>query len=242
MSGRARIFIVLCVVLSAALPAQEILRGEVRIDLEPVYAFVPDDGSPAVEFPLSRDEALSRAVEEAAMMYGAMIYGWSFHYDIGEKARGLPEDLELVPLGIVNPADPRLSVTDSQVREMRLYLWSDYAMSDSQVQRKAMWKKGMIRSAHSYGRGPLGYAPTGAGTENTADDSAWLAVKKTVLEDAARKAIRAILQGNERNRPKEVTGFISLSAFPLFWLDKGEWAMSGRFLVNITEIIPFAAY
>jgi hypothetical protein len=54
--------------------------------------------------------------------------------------------------------------------------------------------------------------------------------------------VRAILQGGERNRPKEVRGFIALAAFPVFGLDAGRWLVSAHFRVDITEIIPFAAY
>ena len=67
-------------------------------------------------------------------------------------------------------------------------------------------------------------------------------VKNMALEDAARSALRTMLRSSERNRPKEVTGFISLTSFPRFFIDSGRWAASARFRVQITEIIPFAAY
>jgi hypothetical protein len=51
-----------------------------------------------------------------------------------------------------------------------------------------------------------------------------------------------MLRGSERNRPKEVRGYISLAAFPRFWLYKGQWAAAARFYVEINEIIPFAVY
>jgi hypothetical protein len=67
-------------------------------------------------------------------------------------------------------------------------------------------------------------------------------VKKMALEDAARAAIRAMLQGSERNRPKEAHGFISLASFPRYFMDGGRWAVSARFRVQIDEIIPFAVH
>jgi hypothetical protein len=70
----------------------------------------------------------------------------------------------------------------------------------------------------------------------------WLAVKKAALDDAARVALRAMLRGSERNRPKEVTGFISLASFPRFFIDAGRVAAAARFRVQIVEIIPFSAY
>jgi hypothetical protein len=51
-----------------------------------------------------------------------------------------------------------------------------------------------------------------------------------------------MLRGSERNRPKAADGVICLATFPLFWMDAGRWAASGRFRVNVTEVVPFAAY
>jgi hypothetical protein len=69
-----------------------------------------------------------------------------------------------------------------------------------------------------------------------------MSIRRAGLEDAARAAIRAMLRGSERNRPKEATGVISLAAFPQYWMDSGRWAASARFRVQVTGIVPFAAY
>ena len=90
----------------------------------------------------------------------------------------------------------------------------------------------MIRSAQG-----IGYSPA-----SIEEYSGWLQLKKTALEDAARAALRAMLRSSERNRPKEAAGFISLASFPRYYIESGRWAASARFRVEITEIIPFAAY
>ncbi|MDR0403261.1 MAG: hypothetical protein LBH35_06695 [Treponema sp.] len=241
---------VFLVFLAAGAGAQDALRGEVQLELEPVYGFLVDElpegmvRSGAMEAPLDYNEARRRAAREAAVFFGGMIYGWSFHYDIGERARGIEEKLELSPLGSVAEDDPRFEITDTRLKETRLYLWADYRPGEEQKRRLAMWKTGLIRGAQGLGHSPLGYAPPPDASPDTEDSAepAWLAVKKTALEDAARAAIRAMLRAAERNRPKEASGFISLAAFPRFWLDKGQWAASGRFLVKITEIRAFGAY
>jgi hypothetical protein len=77
--------------VSLRLPAQEVLRGEVRVDLEPVYAQYMDE-----VYPLDAQSAYRRALEESIMIYSAMIYGWSFDYTIGGVAggsAGVPEPL-----------------------------------------------------------------------------------------------------------------------------------------------------
>jgi hypothetical protein len=208
--------------------AQEVLRGEVRVDLEPVYARFVD-----VPYPLDTQTAHRRALEEAALFYSAMIYGWSFYYDIGEKARGIAEVFELTPAGAIAFGDPGLYATDAKVEDHYLHLYTDYRLTEAQKRRVAMWKAGTVLSAQAAGHGPLG---------GPVEVSGWIALKTAALEDAARAAVRAVLRGSERNRPKEARGFISLAAFPRYWMDGGQWAVSARFRLEITEIVPFAAY
>ncbi|MDR0719212.1 MAG: hypothetical protein LBF78_06205 [Treponema sp.] len=208
--------------------AQEVLRGEVMVELEPIYGVYIDE-----KYPLEKDEAYKRALEEAAMFFSAQIYGWSFNYDIGEKARGIAENFDLTPLGEIIWGDPRLRVTHAEFREMRLWTWMDYHPADSQLRRVNAWKTGTIRSAQGLGYGPLG-GPVEIG--------GWFTIKKTALEDAARSAVREMLRGSERNRPKEARGFISLQKFPRYFMDAARWACSARFFIEIKEIVPFSAY
>jgi len=209
----------------------EVIRGEVWVDLEPIHGDRPDE-----EFPLSPETAGRRALQEAALYFSAMIYGWSFRYEIGERARGIPEDFgELEPMGEIRWGDPRLSVTDVQVHDhgARVRIWADYHMSDSQQRRLQMWRMGTVRNAHATGFSPL-YGPS--------PDSTWLDIRYAALTDAARIAVREMLRASERNRPREVSGFISLATFPRFHIRSGQLAASARFRVQITEIVPFAVH
>jgi hypothetical protein len=206
----------------------EVLRGQVRIDIEPIYASFMD-----IPVPMDRDTIYRRALDEASMFFSAMIYGWSFDYEIGERARNIPEIFELMPIGEIPWGDENLHITDSEEKEMKFYLWTDYRMNQSQINRMRIWQSGTIQNAQAVGYGQLG------GPVNRED---WLGIKKTTLEDAARAAVRRLLQGTERNRPKEARGYIALDSCPLYWIDAGRWAVSARFKVEISEIVPFAAY
>jgi hypothetical protein len=210
------------------LSAREVLRGEVKVEMEPVYGAYVDE-----KYPLDKDTAYRRALEEAAMFFSAQIYGWSFHYDIGERARNIAEEFELTPIGEIRWGDPRLFVTHARFENRVLSVWIDYRPAESQRRRLEMWNMGNVRTAQAVGHGPLG---------GPVEVSDWLSIKRTALEDSARAAVRAMLQGSERNRPKEVTGLISLETFPVYWMDGGRWAAQGRFRVEIKEIVPFAAY
>jgi len=204
-----------------------VIRGEVYVDFEQIYAGHVDE-----EYPLDIPTAGRRALEETALFYSAMIYGWSFHYDVGEKARQIEEKLELEPVAIIEYGDPSLKVTDTEINDTRLRVWTDYHLSDAQQRRMQVWRTGMTRNAQG-----IGY-----GQAEMEEYPGWLAVKKAALEDSARAALRALLRGSERNRPKEVTGSISLASFPRYFIQSGRWAVSARFRVQIKEIIPFAAY
>ena len=216
--------------LPVLLPAQDVLRGEVRVELEPIPFF---DIYIEEIFPLDREDAYRLALQKAALFFAAQIYGWSFHYDIGERARGIAEEFELTPLGEIHWGDPRLFVTQARFESRVLSAWMDYRPSEAQQLRLRLWRMGNIRTVQAIGYGPLG------GPEEA---SSWLDIKMTALEDSARAAVRSILQASERNRPKEATGFISLQGFPFFWMDSGRWAARARFRVEIREIIPFAVH
>lgn len=214
--------------LPCFLPAQEVLRGEVMVELEPVYGAFVDE-----KYPLDKDDAYRRALEEAALFFSAQIYGWSFEYDIGERARGIEEVFGLSPLGEITWGDPGLRVTRAEFRDMRLYAWMDFRPRESQLRRIRAWRTGTIRTAQATGRAPPGDAVV---------ISDWISIRKAALEDAARAAVRAMLQGSLRNRPKESRGFICLQTFPRYFVDAGQWACSARFLVEIKETAPFSAY
>ena len=204
-----------------------VLRGIIYVDLEPIFAGHVDE-----EYPLDVPTAALRALQEVALLYSAMIYGWAFHYEVGERARGIQEVLELNPVAIIPFGDPGLRVTDTDLRGSQLWVWTDFHLTPAQQSRLQAWRMGTIRNAQAVGFGPAFLE----------ENPGWLAVKNSALEDAARVALRTMLRGSERNRPREVTGFISLASFPRFFIDSGRWAASARFRVRIMEIVPFSVH
>ena len=205
------------------------MRGEVWVELEPIYGDRADR-----EYPVSTETAARRALREAALYYSAMIYGWSFHYDIGEKARGIAEDFDVFePMGEIRWGDPRMVVTEVENRGTVIRIWTDYRLNESQEKRIQLWRNGTVRNAQGTGYCSIaGPAP----------DSEWLDIRHAVLKDAARAAVREMLRSTERNRPKEASGVISLVSFPRFFMSSGQWTATARFRVQINEIVPFAAY
>lgn len=222
---KLKVLLVLFLILPAIVFPQDVLRGEVAVEFESMYGFVMDPG-----YPLTPEESYRRALEQAALFFSAQIYGWSFRYDIGERARDIAEELSIDLQGSIPWGDPGLKVTDARFYESRMEAWMDYRPGELQQRRINTWRTGQNRSAQAYGYCEI----------DAADN--WLGVRKAALEDAARSALREMLRGSERNRPKEAYGYISLQTFPRFFLSGGRWVCSARFLVDIREIVPFSVY
>ena len=230
--------LVFLIFIPLLLMAQDVLRGEVMVEMEPItYRAVIERQGPLEDERAYRqflnETAYRLALERAAMLFSAQIYGWSFYYDIGERARGIAEEFELTPLGEIPWGDPRLVVTHASFHNHVLSMWADYRPSEAQSRRLEMWRMGRIRTVQAIGRGPL---------SNPMDFLETTAIQRAALEDSARAAVRALLQAEERNRPKEARGYISLQIFPTFWMDAGQWTTQARFRVEITEIVPFAVH
>jgi hypothetical protein len=162
-----------------------------------------------------------------------MIYGWTFVYEPGERARGLPEMLELEARGEVKPDDTRLAVTDAEVRDGILYMTADYSPDYAQQNRLREWSSASVSGAQTLGFGPL---------QGWAGVTGRRQIKEAALRDAMKKAIRQKARLTERNRPRAVTGVIALSKFPLYRMQNGLWAATAEFRIEVTEIIPFPAY
>jgi hypothetical protein len=208
--------------------SQESLRGGVCVELEPVYAqFL---GAP---YPLDSAAANIWAIEDAAFAFSGMIYGWSFVYEPGEKARGLQEYLELTALGKVLPEDTKLEITDANIKDGLFYLYANYPLDEAQKNRIVRWKSAEVFTTQSIGYGPL------QGYEGVVSREQ---IKEGALKDAMNKAIRKKLRLTERNRPRTASGFIALSKFPVYRMQNGLWAASAEFRIEIKDIIPFAAY
>ena len=208
--------------------SQDVLRGEVCVELEPVYALFLGAASP-----LDSAAATQWAVEDAAAAFSGIIYGWAFSYEPGEAARGIQELLELEALGEIMPDDTRIELTDAAIREGLFYMQADYFVDEAQKRRLLVWKSTPAASAQSLGYGPL---QGGQGVTERRQ------IKEAALKDAMKKAIRKKLRISERNRPGAANGYIALSKFPLYGMRDGMWTAAAEFKIEIKNIIPFAAY
>jgi hypothetical protein len=162
-----------------------------------------------------------------------MIYGWSFEYEPGEKARRLSEHITLVPQGTVDTREHALKTDLVQKTDTRITVWTDYHLSELQNRRSQSWKAAGSIETQASGTGALDLSPIAAKDIMTRDGA---------LEDAARRAIRARLRALERNRPRRARGTLALAAFPQYSIHDGALTVQARFRLKITEIEPYAVY
>jgi hypothetical protein len=232
MSRSIFLFGALCLfklfVAAAPVFSQEVLRGEISGELEPVYAVFL--GLPS---PPDNATAALWALEDSAAVFAGMIYGWAFEYEPGERARNIPENIELRPLGTIQSGDERLKVSDARVKGDMLYMWSDYELSSEQAYRVAAWN-----SQNTIGVNGTGYAPLQGkpGVTERKD------IKFSALEEAASRSVRSYLRTQVKNRPRIIKGYIALSRFPLYRIVEGKWAATARFRLQVTEVVPFSVY
>jgi hypothetical protein len=220
-------FLRCCVILLLAARAgyaQEMLRGRVTVDAEPVWVTLARNDDAKPEYPLSEPSIQRAALSAAIGYFSGMVYGWAFEYEVGEKARNLADAFEWTPLGELPFGDARMLPSDS-VREGSLFhLWADYEMDASQTARRNAWLGGQLRQVNARGR---------AGLRDTQQDA---------LREAAKQAARSLVRGIERERPKSVRGRIALAAFPVITLAEGEWVASAKFFIEIQEVRKFHGY
>lgn len=199
--------------------AQETIRGYFEVDLEPVSAM--ESGVP---YPLDAAAAHRRVLDEAARVFAAMIYGWEFDYEIGDRSRSAAERFNAKPLGAIRSGDPRLTVTDADSGASLLRMWAEYRLDEAQLRAYAVVREGGARLSQGTGAARL---------------SAGTAGKEAALLDAARAAVRSVLGQTERNRPKQAFGTISLAEVPRYWVDQGQYLCAARFRVTVKEIVPY---
>jgi hypothetical protein len=179
---------------------------------------------PGVPYPLDEATAHRRALGEAAGVFAAMIYGWTFDYSIGDRSRAITESFELEPNGAIPFGDPRLTATDAEAEASILRVWAEYRMDEAQKRSFYALREGASRLSQGQGSAPLSRGTAG---------------KAAALRDAARAAVRTALARTERNRPKEAYGIVTLMEVPRFWVDAGRYECAARFHVNIKEIVPY---
>ncbi|MBN2440821.1 MAG: hypothetical protein JXJ04_05730 [Spirochaetales bacterium] len=202
-------------------PDAEKLTITLWTELEPFIVFEGDTS------PLPEKEAVKRILEQARIIFSAMIYGYAFTYTPYDKQRQVAEYFDLRPLYEIVWGDPNLNVIRSEVRDKRLYITVHYTCMDFQVSRLEAWDTLAIPSA--YGRG-------------TGDYFKGYPEKMNSLKNAMKEAIRGYMRKRTFNKPKEISGELVLMEMADTIVNAGEYITTAKVKLNIKEVIPYKVF
>jgi hypothetical protein len=225
MQRMRKLIITLLAVLSA-LPAAA-ADTDARLSIRPWIELEPLVRIQAEEYPIPVETAEKRLLEEGRILISGMIYGWTFTYYPGDKARRVEESFLLTPVAQVPWGSARLRVTETEVADQRLWARILYSMSDDEARRRAAWDSNT--AALSTGRGSAAVQRGDAG-------------RSAALEAAIKDAIRLSLDARYPNKPREITGDVALWDDPVVLERAGVFSVTAKVKVYVRDLVPYRIY
>lgn len=168
-----------------------------------------------------------RLLREAQYSISGMLYGWSFRYVPGSRARRVEQEWEIQPHANIPWGDPALTVRETAASENRIYGLVDYELTEEDQARQEAWRG--VRTSRSSGTG-------------TADLMEGTAGKLASIEEAIRDAVDRHLREVVPNRPREVWGDIMLAEPPRIRPVAGRYESRVSVLIRIEAVRPYLAY
>jgi len=215
--------ILLLVVSRPVLAQGRFLSARLWCELEPL---IQSEGQ---EYPLPREEARKRLLEEARGVFSAMIYGFRFSYTPGDSTRGVAEEFDLVPVAEIPWGDPQLHIVDAWTEGTRLFAKVEYDLQPFQEDRRRGWGSTAVPTATGVGESSMFPGPPPAS-------------KARSLEAAFREAIRNHLRPIRFNKPREVTGELLLWSPPAVILEAGSYQTRIDVKLRVREIRDYGIF
>jgi hypothetical protein len=196
------------------------LRAEFWTDIEPV----PGVGD---EWPVGPGTARSRILDEAAWVYGGMIWGFEFKYTPYDKTRGLEERFDLAPIQSLAPGELSLTtegaVSTSDARRAFVLLQADPSLASlMEGYAHEPWK-----ACQGIGRADMDRGVKG---------------RREAYIDGLRAAVRSLLQGLEPNKPRLVRGRVVFHEPPSLAIIGGYYTAQVRARAMVVEVIPYKVF
>jgi hypothetical protein len=179
------------------------------------------------EYPLSKQTAAARVLEEGRVLFSAMVYGYTFLYTPSDAARKVAERFELVPVAEIPWGAVGVSVMETMEEDGRLYARLSYVLSGSELKRRESWESSAVAKSAGSGEGSLfkGYRD-----------------KITALDNAIKNAIREYLRTRILNKPREIRGEVILWEDPRTIVRAGVYVTTAAVKLRVTEIVPYRIF
>ena len=185
--------------------AAEPIRGEfwVRTDLMEIVspgANVRETG----DLSEREENALNILLEDARWAFSGMIYGYSVTWTPSSNARSVVEELIIEPLALIPAGDPRMKTVSVVKEHGFFFVLLEYSPDSTQEGRLSGWGGEAYPAATGSGMAPVS-----------------IGSRKAAIEAAVKETVRAWLREREFNRPREITGRVAFTEFPLTSLSSG---------------------
>ncbi len=217
---RRFLFPVLLLLSASGAAAEDLLSIEIWTEVQPM-SFSPD-----ADNTLNETDAYRQLFEEARLIFSGMIYGYEFAYVPSDKARGVPEFLDVKPVAEIAPGDKNLRYVTGELADNRLYGRFTYALQKFQSARRESWQT--IAVPAEFGRGE-GKVWSGGG-------------KKASREQAIKEALRNYLRPRIFNKPREIRGEALFLEGPTMSIQAGMYVSTVTVKVKIKEIVPYSVH
>lgn len=206
--------------LAASAAANELLVQEFWAELHPLVTGTPTGT-------MTREQVITHLLQEARFVFSGMIYGFEFSYTPYDSAREVPDQFELTPIAEIPWGDPNLKVLDTRVENDLLHVRITYSPAEYQSQRYHAWSSNILDSA------------TGQGTASYYDG---IDSRMSAMKDAIKSAIRDYARARVYNKPKQITGTLSLVGAPRIIVDSGKYIATANIHLQISRIVPYTVF
>ena len=191
------------------------------IELEPLVRIDP------ARYPLPVDAAEKDLLEVGRVLVSGMIYGWTFTYIPGDKARQVSETFALTPVAQVAWGNPRLRVTETEVSDARLWARIAYSLDDEEALRRSAWDSNIAELSTGSGSVSVMEGPGG---------------REASLQAAIRDAIRRSLDTRWVNKPRQIDGTVVLWEDPVSLVGSGAYTTVAKIKLLVRELVPYRIY
>ncbi len=179
------------------------------------------------EYPVPREKAIKKLLEDARVILSAMIYGYTFIYTPSDRARRVLEVFTLNPVAEIKWGDKQLKVLQTEVKKDRLYASISYDLIPFQRAKREAWSSNSIPLATGFGKGSVFEGDEG---------------RAKSFDNAIKEAIRNFLRPRIYNKPREIRGELLLWDAPYTAIEHGEYVTRVRIKLIVKEVIPYRIF
>lgn len=225
-----RAFVLSLILLTIVLPVSAQVTATQQTIKFPVWVLV--DGIPNLEEETDGEYglltlALTRMKQTVPLILEGLVYGWKFTYTPADKLRGVEEYFEFEPIEKIKIGDKNITFSEPEITPDRLTYWVSYARTDSMFALRKHWASVTYPKAHGVGQGLVSKGNDGL---------------EDAYRDAVRMGVREYARSVTKNKPKEITGTVLVSDYPLVSVQSGKYVVKLKLLLDVTRIVPYTSF